>query len=82
MNPYNHIVKNHPNNHPNNIEKFADFKSIVNIGKCSKSLTQSMNKFNGARVIDPFNNSNTHFNWNNYFINAKYKTAPLNSVYV
>jgi hypothetical protein len=76
--PKHPIVKINPNNH---IEKFTDFKSIINMGRCSKSLTQTMNKFNGAKVIDPFNNSNKSFNWNNYIENARYNVAPLNSVY-
>ena len=87
INPNNHIEQNNPNihieqNNPNiHIEKFTDFKSIVNMGRCSKSLTQTMNKFNGAKVINPFNNSNKSFNWNNYIENAKYKVAPFNSVF-
>jgi gamma-glutamyltranspeptidase len=81
INPNNPIEKNKPNNPNNHIEKFTDFKSIINMGRCSMSLTQTMNKFNGAKVIDPFNNSNKSFNWNNYIGNARYKVAPHNSVY-
>lgn len=77
------INQDKPNNHieKKRIEKFTDFKSSVNNGRCSISLTRTMNKFNGAKVIDPFNDSNKSFNWNNYIENAKFKAAPLNSVY-
>jgi hypothetical protein len=62
-------------------EQFTNFVSTVNLGICSRSLSENMNKLNGHRVINPFNNCQKNFSWDNYFNSAKFKQLPLNQVY-
>ena len=62
-------------------ENFTDFVSIVNLGMCSRSLSENINKLNGRKVINPFNNCQKNFSWENYFNSAKFKQMPLNQVY-
>ncbi len=65
-------------------ESFSDFEpNVINLGLCGKSLTQNRNKFNGNKVINPFNNSTDKpFSWDNYFNNANFKVEPVNNVYL
>jgi len=62
-------------------EQFTNFVSTVNLGMCNRSLSENINKLNGRKVINPFNNCKKNFNWDNYFNNAKFKQLPLNQVY-
>ena len=62
-------------------EHFTNFVSKVNLGMCSRSLSENINKLNGRKVINPFNNCKKNFNWDNYFNSAKFKQLPLNQVY-
>jgi hypothetical protein len=62
-------------------EHFTNFVSKINLGICSRSLSKNINKLNGRKVINPFNNCQKNFNWDNYFNSAKFKQLPLNQVY-
>ena len=65
-------------------ENFSNFTSLINNGKCSRSLTQRINKFYGNKVINPFPKcSHNKFNWKKYFKNSqsKFQAAPFNTIY-
>ena len=62
-------------------ENFTNFVSTVNRGVCSRSLSENINKLNGRKVINPFNNCQKNFNWENYFNSDKFKQLAFNEVY-
>ena len=76
-----HIAKNKNKPIHNKQENFTNFVSTVNLGMCSRNLSENINKLNGRKVINPFNNCKKNFNWDNYFNSAKFKQLPLNQVY-
>ena len=76
-----HIAKNKNKPIHKEQENFTNFDSTVNLGMCSRSLSENINKLNGRKVINPFNNCKKNFNWDNYFNSAKFKQLPLNQVY-
>ena len=77
---YSEYIAKQPNK--NTSENFTDFRSIINRGRCSRSLTQKRKKFYGFKVINPFPKcSEKKFNWPDYFRTAKFQAAPFNSIY-